>query len=265
MPAWPGDARGIAYGDGVFETMRVHRGTIPWWDAHWWRLTRGAERLRLSLPGQAQARAEAFALFDDAGDGVLKLLLTRGGSGRGYSPSKPADPLWMLSRSPLPSAPTQGGLQLHLCKTRLAAQPVLAGIKHCNRLEQILARIECDEAGADEGLMLDIDGNIVSATAANLFVLCSGQWLTPPVDQCGVAGICRHYLLPLLEAREQHVAMRDLDAADAVFLCNAVRGILPVARMGEREWAPHPAMARARHALAIDMTTSPWSTRESSP
>lgn len=272
ISAWPGDARGIAYGDGVFETMRVHRGTIPWWDAHWQRLARGAQRLRLALPALEQAWAEASALFDDGSDGVLKLLLTRGGGGRGYSPSKTVDPIWMLSRSPLPPAFSQHGVKLHLCKTRLGVQPALAGIKHCNRLEQILARIECDEAGADEGLMLDVDGNVISASAANLFVLCGGQWLTPLLDRCGVAGVCRHHLLSLLDAREQHLAMRDLDAADAVFLCNAVRGILPVARMGEREWAPHPAMARARHALArihpgfaIDMTTSPWSTREPSP
>jgi 4-amino-4-deoxychorismate lyase len=176
IPAWPADARGIAYGDGVFETMRVHRGTVAWWGAHWQRLSRGAKCLQLALPTFEQARAEAFALFEDGGDGVLKLLLTRGGGGRGYSVSKGADPLWMLSRSPLPPESSKQGMALHICRTRLALQPALAGIKHCNRLEQILARAECDEAGADEGLMLDMEGNVISATAANLFVLQDRQW-----------------------------------------------------------------------------------------
>jgi 4-amino-4-deoxychorismate lyase len=250
IPAWSADARGIAYGDGVFETMRVHRGTVAWWDAHWQRLSRGAECLQLALPTFEQAQAEAAALFEDGGDGVLKLLLTRGGGGRGYSVSKVADPLWMLSRSPLPPECSKQGLALHICVTRLAVQPALAGIKHCNRLEQILARAECDEARADEGLMLDMDGNVISATAANLFVLLGRQWVTPQVDRCGIAGVCRQHLLPLLEAREQQLSMEDLEAAEAVFLCNAVRGILPVARIGGCEWAPHPLVARAMHSLA---------------
>ncbi len=249
IPGWPADARGIAHGDGVFETMRVHRGTVAWWDAHWQRLSRGAQRLHLVLPALEQARAEAAALFEDCGDGVLKLLLTRGGGGRGYSVSKTADPLWMLSRSPMPPEFSRQGMALHICRTRLAAQPALAGIKHCNRLEQILAKAECDEAGADEGLMLDMDGNVISATAANLFVLQGRQWLTPPVDRCGIAGVCRLHLLTQLDAREQQLSMEDLEVAEAVFLCNAVRGILPVAHIGGREWAPHPEVARARQAL----------------
>ena len=248
--AWPVDARGIAYGDGVFETMRVHRGIVPWWDAHWQRLSRGAERLHLVLPALEQARAEAAALFGHGGDGVLKLLLTRGGGGRGYSLSKISDPLWMMSRSLLPTVFMQPGMAMHICTTRLALQPAMAGIKHCNRLEQILARSECDEAGADEGLMLDTDGNAISATAANLFVLQGVQWLTPQVDRCGIAGVCRQHLLSILDAREERLSMHDLETADAVFLCNAVRGILPVASIGERKWAPHPEVARARKALA---------------
>ena len=250
IPAWPTDARGIAYGDGVFETMRVDRGTVAWWDAHWQRLSRGAERLHLVLPALEQARAQAADLFVDGGDGVLKLLLTRGGGGRGYSVSKAAAPLWMLSRSAMPPEFPQQGMALHICRTRLATQPALAGLKHCNRLEQIIARAECDEAGADEGLMLDMEGNVVSATAANLFVLQGRQWLTPQVDRCGIAGVCRQHLLALLDAREQQLSMQDLEAAEAIFLCNAVRGILPVARIGGREWAPHPEVANARQALA---------------
>lgn len=249
----PLDDRGLAYGDGLFETMRVHRGNVPWWDAHWARLERGAQRLRLRLPGLRQVRDEAAAMFDDepADDrgGVLKLIVTRGHGGRGYAPSAAAEPTWLLSRHAAPVAAADG-LRACWCETRLASQPLLAGIKHCNRLEQVLARIECIEAGVDEGLMRDLDGNVVSATSANLFVLRDGQWLTPLLDRCGVAGVCRAQLLPALQAREARLDTAAIEAADAVFLCNAVRGILPLATLGARAWPAHPAIAVARAALA---------------
>jgi 4-amino-4-deoxychorismate lyase len=253
IDAWPADARAIAYGDGLFETMRVHRGAVPWWDAHWERLSRGAQRLRLSLPAQAQVREEAAALFDDAGDGVLKLLVSRGGAGRGYAPALDAGPVWMLSRHALPaSVPTAkgAGLVLHWCGTRLAPQPLLAGIKHCNRLEQVLARMECVDAGADEGLVRDHEGMVVSATAANVFVSRGGRWSTPPIDRCGVAGVCRSRLIPVLDALEARLSKEDVEGADAVFLCNAVRGILAVAQLGACTWPLHPAVDAARDELA---------------
>ena len=248
------DDRGVAYGDGLFETMRVHRGAVPWWDAHWARLRLGAERLRLCLPDQQQVREEAAALFADDDpandrDGVLKLVVTRGSGGRGYAPEAAAEPTWLLSRHAAP-APPADGLHVRWCETRLAPQPLLAGIKHCNRLEQVLARVECIEAGLDEGLMRDLDGNVVSATSANLFVLRDGRWLTPVLDHCGVAGVCRAQLLPALQAREARLDAAAIEAADAVFLCNAVRGILPLARLGARAWPAHPAIAVARVALA---------------
>ena len=253
IDAWPADARAIAYGDGVFETMRVHRGSVPWWDAHWERLSLGAQRLRLSLPAQAQVREEATALFDDGGDGVLKLLLSRGGAGRGYTAVSDAAPIWMVSRHSLPPAlpsDKRAGLILHWCATWLAPQPLLAGIKHCNRLEQILARAECDDAGADEGLVCDHDGMVVSATAANVFVWRDGRWWTPPVDRCGVAGVCRSRLIPSLDAIEAHLSTEDVEGAEAVFLCNAVRGILAVAQLGARTWPSHRVIDDARRELA---------------
>ena len=244
------DDRGLAYGDGLFETMRAHHGGLPWWDAHWARLSRGSQRLDLALPDQARVRAEAASLFADGGDGVLKLIVTRGGGARGYAPPAEAQPHWLLSRHPLPAAAPAGRLRLHWCETRMAAQPLLAGIKHCNRLEQVLARAECVAAGADEGLVCDADGRVVSATGANLFVLREGRWETPLLDRCGVAGTCREHLSAPLAAREVRMDAGTVEAADAVFLCNAVRGILPVAVLGARTWAPHPAVASARHALA---------------
>ena len=249
VDAWPAGNRLQAYGDGVFETMRVHRGQVPWWRSHWARLSHGAERLRLSLPDEVLVRGHAASLFADDGDGVLKLLLGRGGTGRGYAPGAQQAPVWMLSRHVPPTTPANG-LVARWCDTRLSIQPALAGLKHCNRLEQVLARIECDDAGVDEGLMLDGDGRVVSATSANLFVLREGHWSTPPVDRCGVSGVCRAHLIELLQASEAALSVSQVEGADAVVLCNAVRGILPLARLGARAWSPRPAVAAARRLLA---------------
>lgn len=243
--------RGLAYGDGVFETMRAYRGDVPWWPAHWQRLLRGASVLGLAVPDESRVREEALQFLDGA-DGVLKLLLTRGAGGRGYAPPADARPTWILSHHPLPAAAPADGLTLRWCETTLAIQPVLAGLKHCNRLEQVLARAEWNDESIHEGLMCSTDGDVVCATAANLFVLRDGRWLTPPVDLCGVAGVCRAWASDALAASEARLAVIDVEAADAVFLCNAVRGILPVARLGARSWRPHPQVAQLQRRLAAE-------------
>lgn len=247
--------RGVAYGDGLFETMLAHRGDVPWWNAHWTRLQAGAERLRIPLPNEARVRDEAERLLSGK-DAVLKLILTRGSGGRGYAPAEDATPTWIVSAHPLPPAAAAAGLAVRWCETRLAVQPLLAGMKHCNRLEQVLARAEWNDPSAQdreaiEGLMLSTEGDVVCATAANLFVLSDDRWWTPPIDRCGVAGVCRAWALRELQAAESRMVVTDIEQADAIFLCNAVRGILPVAKLGGREWAPHPWVEAARERLAV--------------
>lgn len=250
------DDRGFAYGDGLFETMRAHRGDVPWWDAHWTRLQRGAARLRIALPEQQQVRDEGAGLLA-GGDGVLKLVVSRGAGGRGYAPDDASVPTWVLSRHRLPPAFARDGLTLRWCETRLALQPALAGIKHCNRLEQVLARGEwrdlpAPERDADEGLMRSGDGDVVCATAANVFVLHAGGWITPRIDRCGVQGVCRGWAIAALAAGEARLSVADVESAEAVFLCNAVRGILPVARLGTHAWLPHPQVPALQQRLAAE-------------
>ena len=256
VAAIPTDDRGFAYGDGLFETMRAHGGAVPWWDAHWHRLQTGAARLQIALPEQRHVCDQAAGLLDGRG-GVLKLVVTRG-SGRGYAPAAmPAAPTWVLSQHAVPDAPAPGGLTLRWCQTRLALQPQLAGIKHCNRLEQVLARAEWAQrskrdATADEGLMRSTAGDVVCATSANVFVLSAGQWRTPRIDRCGVAGVCRGWAMTALAAQEMRLSLQEIESADAVFLCNAVRGILPVSRLGARSWLPHPQVAALQRRLAAE-------------
>jgi 4-amino-4-deoxychorismate lyase len=242
--------RGLAYGDGVFETMRAVGGAIPWWPAHRARLARGAARLGIAMPSDDALDAALRDLLRDHPDAVVKLVLTRGSGGRGYAPPADAPPVWLLSASALPPAPRAGGLVLRWCELRLATQPALAGIKHCNRLEQVLARAEWRDAGIDEGLLRDVDGDVVCATAANLFVLRDDRWWTPLVDRCGVAGVCRGWALDALDATERRMTPDEVLSSQALVLCNAVRGILPVARLGDHAWSPHPAVVDARRRLA---------------
>ena len=242
--------RGLAYGDGLFETMRVHRGGLPLWPRHLARLRDGAGRLGIAMPALDFVEARIADTIAGCDAGVLKLLLTRGEGGRGYAPPVDADPAWMLSLHPLPAS-NSSGLRLHWCETRLAAQPALAGIKHCNRLEQVLARAEVVRASCDEGIMQDVAGNAIGATSANLLVFRAGRWLTPRIDGCGVAGVLRGWLLEQGLAEATDLGCDDVEAANAVALCNAVRGILPVMSLGARGWTPHPALDDLQGRLAM--------------
>lgn len=226
--------RGLAYGDGLFETMRVHRGNIPWLDAHLQRLQGGAQRLGIPLPEAALLRSEIAAMCVNENAVVLKLIVTRGAGGRGYAPPTHPDPTWILSLHDAP--PPMQSVDIVWCETAFADQPALAGIKHCNRLEQVLARREVVAANADEGLMCDASGNVISATSANLFVRDGDDWCTPKLDRAGVAGICRDWLLCHAPVRETVLDRDAVQRSPAVFLCNAVRGILPVRRLDAREW-----------------------------
>lgn len=240
-PAIPPGDRGLAYGDGLFETMRVHAGGVPWWDAHLARLAAGAARLGLPMPDAAWfADAAAGLLAQAPREAVLKLVLTRGDGGRGYAPPAAPRPTVLMSLHDLPP-PLPPAITLRWCELRLARQPALAGLKHLNRLEQVLARREWTEADVHEGLMLDTAGEVACATAANVFAFVAGRWCTPPVDQTGVAGLARAWVLEQGGAVEHRLSAADIEGADALFLCNAVRGILPVGRLGARSWAPHPA------------------------
>lgn len=258
------DDRGLAYGDGLFETLLVHEGRAVWWDAHWRRLRWGAERLRIALPDEHVAAAEASDLIEGMTHGVLKCVLTRGSGGRGYAPPAEAEPMLVLSLHAPPAATPSQGLEVRWCDTRLALQPALAGIKHLNRLEQVMARMEWNAPSIHEGLMLDTDERVICATAGNVFARIGGRWLTPPVDRCGVAGVMREWLLAhVTGAGEAVLDRRAIETAEAVLICNSVRGLQPVRRIGQREWPDHGAVGElARLVLAREpafgFSFAPW-------
>lgn len=258
------DDRGLAYGDGLFETLLVHEGRAVWWDAHWRRLRRGAERLRIALPDEDVVAAEASDLIAGTTHGVLKCVLTRGSGGRGYAPPEEAEPMLVLSLHAPPAATSSQGLDVRWCDIRLAQQPALAGIKHLNRLEQVMARMEWNDPAIHEGLMLDTDERVVCATAGNVFARFGERWLTPPVDRSGVAGVMREWLLAHVDgAGEAVLDRRAIETAEAVLICNSVRGLQPVHRIGQREWPDHGAVGElARLVLAREpafgFSFAPW-------
>lgn len=254
VPAPDPADRGLAYGDGLFETALVQGGRVVWWPAHLARLSEGAARLRIPMPDVAWLTLQLAGFVAQApARAVLKLMLTRGVGGRGYAPPETVEPTLALSLHAAPARPA-APLSLRWCDTRLAIQPALAGLKHLNRLEQVLARAEWAEPGIDEGLMLDTNGQLGCATAANVFALCHGRWLTPPVHQRGVAGVARAWVLAHEPAAaESELSPAQVESAEALFLCNAVRGILPVGRLGSIAWAPHPALDEVRRRLRRDV------------
>ncbi|MEE9251480.1 MAG: aminodeoxychorismate lyase, partial [Alphaproteobacteria bacterium] len=167
---------------------------------------------------------------------VLKIIVTRGAGGRGYRPPERPVPTRILSRHPWPDyalAAWREGVVARVCTTRLATQPLLAGIKHLNRLEQVMARREWDDPVISEGLMLDTDGFVVDGTMSNLFIVAGGRLATPDLSLCGVAGVMRAVVLEAaakleVPAEVIRITLDRVRAADEVFLTNSLIGIWPV-------------------------------------
>ena len=250
--------RGFQYGDGLFETIKITDGAPEFWGRHMARLQGGCERLSIPSPDPALLRSETATLAARLPRGVLKVIVTRGVGGRGYRPPDQVRATRVVSVHPAPDYPASfatEGVNVRLCETRLAIQPRLAGIKHMNRLEQILARMEWTDANIAEGLMLDSSAAVIEGTMSNLFLVAGGRLRTPALESCGVAGIMRAVVLELareigIECRVERVILDDVLAADEAFLTNSVIGIWPVAALHKRRYAVGPVTRRIAAALA---------------
>lgn len=229
--------RGLAYGDGLFETLLLHRGRPVLLERHLQRLQNGCSRL--GIPDCRRELQQDLQLLepDFAGAGILKIIVTRGAGGRGYRPPEdvPPDRILSLHPAPVPAGnPLEAGIAVFVCGQRLARQPALAGLKHLNRLEQVLASREWPaQGGFQEGLMLDTEGCVVEGTRSNLFWAAGGRLVTPALNQCGVGGIMREVLLEHF-GREAVVESHPLAAlleADEAFVCNSIFGVWPISRM----------------------------------
>jgi 4-amino-4-deoxychorismate lyase len=251
----PADDRGFQYGDGLFETALLVGGRVRFLDEHCQRLLTGCARLAITPPDQPTLLREIAQVTADADRGVLKIIVTRGAGGRGYRPSGAMSSNRVVALHPFNPA-LQGALRLRWCDIRLGRNARLAGIKHLNRLEQVLAQSEWREAEADEGLMLDTEGEVVCATSANVFVVRDGALVTPDLRFCGVQGVMRAQVIKAaaklkLALSEEPLWPHDLATASEVFITNAVRGIRSVASLDSLQWNETGVATRLANALSL--------------
>ncbi len=245
--------RGLGYGHGVFETMRVHGARIPLWHYHRQRLLDGAARLDIAIDRQQVEGDLERALAATPADGVIKLILTGGTGPRGYRHDPQTTPTRIIQWFPAPPADNTP-VTLQLCDYRLPLNPRLAGLKHLNRLDQVLAAAEVDKG--HEGLLLDANDRVTEALSHNLFACVDGHWLTPSLAGAGVAGVMRRFLLETvfpragIEAGEMTLSVDDMVAASELFICNSVVGIRPVAALaGVGQWRTFDGAARLQREL----------------
>lgn len=245
--------RGLNYGDGLFETMLLKGGRVRLLEAHTARLALGCERLGIEFPGDSCLHAEIQRVCASAEEGIVKLVVTRGSGTRGYRPLPNAATTRIVSlHAPAPRG--SSSIRVRWCATRLARNPTLAGIKHLNRLEQVLAQREWSDPSIEEGLMLDSEGELVCATAANLFIVRGQELVTADLRYCGILGVMRGEIIRLARAlgipvHEEPLWPEDLEAASEVFVTNAVRGIRTIASLDHHSWPCGPVTQALSRAL----------------
>ncbi len=258
--------RGLQYGHGVFETIAVMDARPLCLDAHLHRLAVGCRTLGLPEPDMGALAAESAHIVADQSRAVLKIIVTGGVGGRGYqSPPEPM-PARIVSVPPWPEYPANyrtEGINAVFCQFTLAQQPALAGIKHLNRLEQVLARNEIAGTGCPEGIVADTSGAIIEGTMSNIFLRRGELLLTPDLRQCGVNGIIRQEILKRadsigLEASVRRIERAEILAADEIFFTNSIIGVWPVRGVGDHTFgATAVAQRLAQILLEADCITPP--------
>ncbi|WNV04600.1 aminodeoxychorismate lyase [Candidatus Methylospira mobilis] len=240
--------RGFQYGDGIFTTLPVIREQPVLLGRHIARLQRDCARLSISFPDEHVLRREIETICRQSSDSVLKIMLTRGSGGRGYRPPLPGATTRVLTTHPLPNYPEayrQTGIRLARSEINLAINPVLAGIKHMNRLEQILARSACSDPDIQEILMLDVEDYVVEAGMSNIFAVRDKLLQTPLLDRCGVSGVMRAHVIDIAQAmglrvEETRMRVESIQQAEEVFLTNSLFPIWPVRCFESRRYDSWP-------------------------
>lgn len=252
--------RGLAYGDGVFRTFPVRRGIVHCWERHYRRLSDDCNALGIVCPPANVLLADIGSLCDEIENVAVKIIVTRGEGARGYAVPALAQPNRAVIKSPMPDYPEQNfteGVRLQLCQLRLALQPRLAGIKHLNRLENVLARMEWVDTQISDGVLLDIEGHVIECTMSNLFIRHGEALVTPNLSRCGVAGVTRQRIIDIAPELGYAVSIADFDletllSADEVILCNSLYGAWQVRSLNATSWPAGVLAARLRSLLEQD-------------
>lgn len=251
--------RGFAYGDGVFRTMKMVHGMPEAWPLHYQKLVADCGVIGIVAPSAELLMHELQQLFTVDEIAVAKIVITRGESARGYAPPPVSLPLRVVIKSNLPDYPEENfakGVSLYFCETKLAHQPKLAGIKHLNRLESVLARSEWHDVSFVDGMMLDQENNVIECTAANIFARFDHALVTPDLSLCGVAGVMRERIMQLApslgyEVNTIKISFTQLKQADEVLICNSLYGAWPVRSCNLHTWQVSELTKKINIALQL--------------
>ena len=249
--------RGLAYGDGVFRTFLVKNRIPHHWALQYQKLYQDCLALNIDCPSSDVLVKDIQHLFDDDADAVVKIIVTRGESGRGYAVPAQAQANRIVIRSAVPIYPQhyqQEGVHLRLCDLKLGLQPKLAGIKHLNRLENVLARMEWSENNIADGLLLDSNDHVIECTMSNIFARFGADLITPALDQCGVAGIARARIIEAashfqLNVKVERISLKKLMQADEMIICNSLFGAWQVVSFNGKVWPKQALDAQLREML----------------
>ena len=254
--------RGFAYGDGVFRTIKVVGGLPECWPAHYQKLVADCAAINIVCPSADILMDDLSLLFSadvtsENNQAVAKIIITRGEGNRGYTPPAITAPMRVVLKSNMlsyPEARFTDGVNLTVCETRIAAQPMLAGIKSLNRLENVLARMEWHNPEIAEGIMLDTSNNVIECTAANIFARFGDTLMTPNLVQCGIAGVTRQRIIDLAHTLSLHISvatfnLEKLLAADEVIICSSLYGAWQVMKIQEKAMPTGKLAANIRVAL----------------
>jgi 4-amino-4-deoxychorismate lyase len=253
----PVQDRGFCYGDGVFRTFLIRDGTPQHWTLQYAKLKADCARLNIVCPAADIFWGDLQVIAEQHNNCVVRITVTRGSGARGYAVPEQAQSVRVVSANPLPQYPveyTTQGITAWLCDTRLAIQPMLAGIKHLNRLENVLARSEWSDPQIAEGIMCDVEGSVISGTMSNLFLVIGQALRTPDLSRCGIAGVQRERVMAVAKARGVTLEISPIDikqvlAADEVFLVNSIIGIWQVTGFQGRHWNAGEMTAKFRQWL----------------
>jgi 4-amino-4-deoxychorismate lyase len=237
--------RGLLYGQSVFETIAVINAKPCLLELHLNRLQRGCHVLGIPLDIELLLDEIATIIVGQQ-KAVLRVTISMGVGGRGYLNPQSPEPTRILSLHDYPSYPSshwQQGITLGIAEIRLSHQPALAGIKHGNRLEQVIARAQWHDDW-HEALLLDQQGNVIEATQSNVFVVNADQLITPSLEFAGVAGVAREYVMSQahklgLRVKTMSLSADHIEAADEVFLTNSVIGLWPVKQLNSKRYTDH--------------------------
>lgn len=238
MDTIPLDDRGLQYGDGCFSTILVSSAKPQHLTLHLQRMAWGLCRLSIDFSNVSEIEAAIIQRASTMTNGIIKLTVTRGSGGRGYDPIGCTTTRWWLSQHTIPATYLDShwrtkGVSLGVSDVKLAKQPLLAGFKHLNRLEQVLIKQGLADTAWQDVVVLDSDNNVVETANANLFWRKDGIFYTPALNHCGIKGIARCRLIRVLEkngisVKRVQAPLEELLTAELAMMCNSIMGLVKV-------------------------------------